>query len=88
MAATVLVQAQVEEALKSRAEEIFAERGQTLSEAVNAFLVQTVEGEEDAYKPLRPNAETLAAIDEARRGENMTSVASIQELMARVHAED
>ena len=60
--------------VKRRAEAICAELGMNLSTAVNIFLRQTVqqEGMPFAVKLHRPNAETLAAMEEVEQGRGLS----------------
>jgi hypothetical protein len=44
--------------------------------------------QQTAAKPLVPNAETIEAMEEARRGEHVGRAASVAELFAQLHAAD
>ena len=78
---------QVEEDLKSRAEKIFAEEGLSITDAVRLLLLRTVRENSAPLDLFTPNAETVAAMEAARRGE-FTTVASVEELFAHLHADD
>ena len=88
-AKTVTVRAQVEAELKKQAEARFSEWGMTVDEAITQFYERVAGGYcSDPFSPHIPNAETIAAMEEARRGEGVTSYASFEEFMAEFSLSD
>ncbi|MCX8501322.1 MAG: ribbon-helix-helix protein, CopG family [Alphaproteobacteria bacterium] len=75
----------------ARLSELAAQRGVTVSDTVNAAVVQFLEASEQPgaiYRPLgEPNADSIAAMDELDRGE-VKSFTSIDSLMASLNADD
>ena len=61
--------------------------GLTVSEAVRLMLTRVAREHALPFDPLIPNAETIAAMKEARAG-NLPRVNSIDELKAALHAGD
>jgi DNA-damage-inducible protein J len=59
-----------------------------VSDAVRIMLTRVAHEKALPFEPFRPNAETIAAMEEARRGENMERFDSIQALMADLNADD
>jgi DNA-damage-inducible protein J len=86
MAATE-VRATVDEAVREQATAIHAAAGLTLSEAFRIMLMRTVAEQALPFDPLIPNAETVAAMQAARRGE-VVRVGGVADLLADLHADD
>ena len=80
MAATQLVQARVERAVKEEAAAVLAAMGLTLSDAVRLLLTRVAREKRLPFEPLTPNEETIAAILAARRGE--VEAVRLEELQA------
>lgn len=93
MAKTANVNVRIEPEIKARAEELFANLGMTVSEAVNIFLYKSllVEGLPFDVKLPKYNAETLAAMQEAKEilAGNMETrtYTSTDEMFAELNAE-
>ncbi len=87
MAATALVQVEVAQTIKDEVERFLAHEGITLSEAFRIFLERTAQEQAIPTEVFRPNAETIEAMQQARRGD-MPSFNSVEELMAHLNAED
>ncbi len=87
MAANALVQARVDEQIKKEAAAVLATIGLTVSDAVRLMLIRIAHEKAMPFDPLIPNAETIAAMEEARAG-GLPSFDSIEALMADLHAED
>jgi DNA-damage-inducible protein J len=85
---TMEVQAIVDEQLGQKAEAIFAEVGLTVSDVLSMLMRRTVEDHAVPLDLLKPNSETLEAMEDARAGRNMISAANIDDLFAQLHAED
>ncbi len=87
MAATALVQVEVAQTVKDEVERFLEHEGMTLSDAFRIFLERTAQEQAIPTEVFRPNAETIEAMEEARRGE-MPSFNSVEELMAHLNADD
>ena len=77
--------------LKEQAQELFESLGMNLTTAVNIFLRQSVREQAIPFRigePV-PNAETLQAIRDARRGIGLSrGFTSVKELMEDLYADD
>lgn len=86
----VLTNVYIDEDIKAKAQELFADFGMDLSTAVNIFLRQAVRENAIPFSISRevPNVETLAAIREIaemnQHSENYKKYASFAELVAEV----
>jgi len=87
MAANQLVQARIDGAIKEEATVVLAAMGLTVSDAVRLLLTKVAQEKELPFEPLIPNATTIAAMKEAREGK-LQRFASLDDLMASLHAED
>jgi len=87
MLATAMVETQIDERVKREAEEIYASAGLTISEVFRLMLIRTVAEHALPFDPLIPNAETIEAMEAARRGE-MTHFQTVEALMADLNADD
>ncbi len=86
MAANQLVQARIDGAIKEEAAAVLAAMGLTVSDAVRLMLTKVAREHALPFDPLTPNATTIAAMREARRG-NLETV-TISELQAALDAND
>ena len=84
MAEAEIVRAHVESELKKRAEARFSEWGMTVDEAITLFYERVTGICSDPFSPHIPNAETIAAIEEASRGEGLTEYASFSEFLEKL----
>ena len=77
--------------LKEQAQDLFESLGMNLTTAVNVFLRQSVREQAIPFRigePV-PNAETLQAIRDARRGVGLSrGFTSVKELMEDLDADD
>ena len=87
MAAKALVQARIDGAVKEEAAAVLASMGLTVSDAVRLLLTKVAKEHALPFDPLIPNAETVEAMKEARRGK-LASFESVDELMADLNADD
>jgi len=87
MAAKALVQARIDGAVKEEAAAVLASMGLTVSDAVRLLLTRVAKEHALPFDPLIPNAETVEAMKEARRGK-LASFESVDELMADLNADD
>lgn len=82
--ATTVVRARIDRNTLEEAAAVLDTVGLTVSEAVRLLLARVAAEKRLPFAPLEPNAETIEAIEEARRGE-LTYVASVKELRDRLH---
>jgi len=87
MAANALVQVRIDGAVKEEAATVLAAMGLTVSDAVRLLLTMVAREHALPFDPLIPNAETIEAMKEARRG-HLPSFATVGELMADLNAPD
>jgi DNA-damage-inducible protein J len=87
MAANALVQARIDGAVKEEAAAVLTSMGLTVSDAVRLLLTRVAKEHALPFDPLIPNAQTVEAMKEARRGK-LTSFESVDELMADLNADD
>jgi DNA-damage-inducible protein J len=86
MPANALVQTRINGAVKAEASAVLATMGLTVSDAVRLMLTRVARDKELPFELLRPNAETIAAMEEARAG-NLETV-TLAELQAELDADD
>ena len=81
----------IDPVLKEQAQDLFESLGMNLTTAVNIFLRQSVREQAIPFRigePV-PNAETLQAIRDARRGVGLSrGFTSVKELMEDLDADD
>ncbi len=87
MAAEAIMEAHVSPDLKREAEAVLAAAGVTFDDMVRRMLERTVEDQCVPMDFFRPNAETIEAMEEARRG-GLKSFSSVEALMADLNADD
>jgi DNA-damage-inducible protein J len=87
MTANALVQTRINRAVKDEASAVLATMGLTVSDAVRLLLTRVAHDKALPFEPLIPNAETIAAMQEARSG-NLMSYNSGGALMADLNADD
>ena len=68
-----VVRARIDERTKKEAAAALKKIGLTLSDAFRLLLVRVAAEKALPFEPLRPNAETAAAMKAARRGELVTA---------------
>ena len=66
MAATTMVHVRVDKHIKAQATETLADMGLTVSDAIRVFLTRVVAEQQLPFALKAPNAETRAAMEEAR----------------------
>ena len=82
-----VVRARIDERIKDEATVVLAAMGLTVSDAFRILLTRIAREKALPFEPLVPNAETLAAMKEARDG-NLPSFSNVDELMADLNAKD
>ncbi len=87
MAANHLVQARINPAVKEEAAAVLAAMGLTVSDAVRLLLTKVAHEKALPFAPLVPNAVTIEAMKEARRG-GLPRFASVEDLLDDLHAQD
>ena len=85
--ANQLVQARVDKEIKEEAAVVLAAMGLTVSDAVRLLLTRIARERALPFAPLVPNAETIAAMKEARAG-NLPKFDDVQSLLDDLHADD
>ena len=87
MPANKLVQTRIDGKIKEEAAAVLATIGLTVSDAVRLMLTRVAQDKELPFEPLIPNAETIAAMQEYKKGK-LPSFNSVEELMKDLLAED
>lgn len=82
-----VVRARIDEKVKDDATAVLDAIGLTVSDAFRLMMVRIAAEKRLPFEPLVPNAETIEAMKAARRGD-VTTVGSVEELMADLHADD
>ena len=80
-----IVRASVDENIKIEATEVLADVGLTVSDAFRLLLTRIAKEKTVVFDPLIPNAETIAAMNDAREG-NVKSFNSVEELFEDLNA--
>lgn len=81
-----LVQARVDAAVKEEAAAVLAAMGLTVPDAVRLLLTRVADEKTLPFAPLVPNAATVEAMREARRGD-LPRLATVEDLFDDLHAE-
>jgi DNA-damage-inducible protein J len=87
MAANSVVRARIDEHIKDEASAVLAAMGLTLSDAFRMLVTRIAREKALPFEPLNPNAETIAAMKDARKGK-VASFPTVEALMADLHADD
>lgn len=87
MSANALVQARIDGAVKEEAAAVLAAMGLTVSDAVRLMLTRIAREHALPFDPLIPNAKTVKAMKEARKGK-LTSFDNVSALMTDLNADD
>ena len=87
MTENTVVRARIDAATKAEASAVLASIGLSLSDAIRLMLKRVVAEKALPFEPLIPNAETIDAIMEARRGE-LVKVGSVDNLFRDLNADD
>jgi DNA-damage-inducible protein J len=86
MSANAVVRARIDERIKEEASVVLAAMGLTISDAFRLLLIRVVQEKALPFEPLIPNAATIEAMKEARRG-NLEPV-TLDQLQAVLDADD
>jgi DNA-damage-inducible protein J len=87
MSSNAVVRARIDEHLKEEAAAVLAAMGLTVSDAFRMMMVRIAAEKALPFEPLTPNAETIAAMKAARRGQLVT-VGPTGSLIASLNAGD
>ena len=85
--ANQLVQARVSRDIKEEASVVLAAMGLSISDAVRLLLTRVAREKALPFAPLIPNAETIAAMKEARAG-NLARFDDVESLLDNLHEDD
>ncbi len=87
MPENAVVRARINKEIKEEASVVLATMGLTLSDAFRIMLTRVAREKALPFEPLVPNADTIEAMKEARRG-NLPSFDTVDELMSDLNADD
>jgi DNA-damage-inducible protein J len=87
MAATEMVHVRVEKRIKAQAAKTLAAMGLSVSDAVRVLLTRVAVEKALPFEVKVPNARTVAAMQEARKG-NLPSFDTVADLMSDLNADD
>ena len=85
--ANQLVQARVNRDIKEEASDVLAAMGLSISDAVRLLLTRVAREKALPFAPLIPNAETIAAMKEARTG-SLARFDDVESLLDDLHEGD
>ena len=88
MSANSVVRARIDEQIKEEATVVLAAMGLTVSDAFRRMFTRVARDKALPFEPLMPNAVTITAMKEARRGGGLKSSATVADLMADLNADD
>jgi DNA-damage-inducible protein J len=80
MTTDVLIQTQIDDALQTEAATVLAAMGLTISDAIRLMLIKIAHDHKLPFDAFIPNAETIAAMQEARAGHTQ-SAETVDEFM-------
>lgn len=86
MTANAVVRARIDEHVKEEAAAVLAAMGLTVSDAFRMMLTKIAKEKALPFDPLVPNAATVAAMKEARRGK--LEAVTLDDLQAVLDADD
>ena len=87
MPANAVVRARIDADTKEEAAAVLEAMGLTVSDAFRLMLTRVAMEKVLPFEPMVPNARTIAAMKEARRGK-LRSAKSVKSLVADLHADD
>jgi DNA-damage-inducible protein J len=87
VSANAVVRARIDGHIKQEAAAVLAAMGLTVSDAFRIMLTRVANEGALPFEPLVPNAETIAAMREARKGK-LPSFENIESLLADLDAEN
>ena len=87
MSANSVVRARIDEHIKEEASVVLAAMGLTVSDALRMMLTRVAREQSLPFDPMVPNAITIKAMRDARRGKT-TKHKNLDSLMADLNADD
>jgi len=87
MSANSVVRARIDEHIKEEASVVLAAMGLTVSDALRMMLTRVAREQSLPFDPMVPNATTIKAMRDARRGKT-TKYQNLDSLMADLNADD
>jgi DNA-damage-inducible protein J len=87
MPATAVVRARIDEKVKRKASKTLEKMGLSVSDAIRLLMIRVADEKALPFELRVPNAETEAAMNEARRG-GLQSARTIGELKAQLNEAD
>lgn len=87
MSENAVVRARINEHIKEEATVVLAAMGLTVSDAFRILLTRVAHDKALPFEPLMPNAKTIKAMKEARRGK-LPSFITVEGLLADLNADD
>ena len=87
MTENAVVRARIDGQIKEEASAVLAAMGLTASDAFRMMMTRIAQEKALPFEPLVPNAETIAAMKEARRG-GLSAFDSVEDLLADLNADD
>ena len=87
MSSNTVVRARIDEHIKEEAATVLAAMGLTVSDAFRILLTRIAHDKALPFEPLTPNAKTITAMKQARKGK-LPSFATVKDLMADLNADD
>lgn len=88
MAQNAVVRARIDEKTKEQASTVLAAMGLTVSDAFRMMMMRIANEKALPFSPLVPNAETIEAMEAARRGEFLQEFDGVDALMNDLNADD
>ena len=87
MSDSTVVRARIDARTKNEAAAVLAAMGLTVSDAFRLLMVRVAKEKALPFEPLTPNAKTIQAMREARKGK-LKRAQSVEALMVDLHAAD
>lgn len=87
MATNAVIETHVDDAVKKEAAAVLAAIGLTISDAIRLMLIRVAHDHELPFDPFLPNAETIAAMEEARAG-NLQTADTIEQFLEALDANE
>ena len=87
MSENAVARARIDERVKDEAAAVLAAMGLTVSDAFRMMMIRIAKEKALPFEPLSPNAETIEAMQAARRGE-LVKVGSVDNLLPSLNEGD
>ena len=86
--ASAVVRARIDERVKREAAAVLSEMGPTVSDAFRMMMARIAKEKALPFESLIPNAETIGAMEAARRAEFVGEFKTVDELLAHLNADE